>query len=302
MQKNNSKSIHVIDSSVREQMHVFDRYEDNYFSDTISLITNFEPYAKKVRIGRPTRTPEHRIILVRQGTTTINVSYNDYSLKEGHLLIIPANSVLIKKTQSDEYNVFCVAFRIPEIEHLGLIDYKERHIVLSDSERRVVENYFRLMEQIIKSRSINRQGVHYLIISLLYGIHTLYQELDRPVGPVRPDRPLEIMNGFTRLLMVQEFPVRKPEYYANELNITKAIWQMLSRRSRARQRWNGLTSAPPFWHRQCSHRPTKCSKALPKNYDLAMPHSLSNSSRNRQARPPTNTANRCRPKGSSLRS
>lgn len=221
MQKNNSKSIHVIDSSVREQMHVFDRYEDNYFSDTISLITNFEPYAKKVRIGRPTRTPEHRIILVRQGTTTINVSYNDYSLKEGHLLIIPANSVLIKKTQSDEYNVFCVAFRIPEIEHLGLIDYKERHIVLSDSERRVVENYFRLMEQIIKSRSINRQGVHYLIISLLYGIHTLYQELDRPVGPVRPDRPLEIMNGFTRLLMVQEFPVRKPEYYANELNITK---------------------------------------------------------------------------------
>ena len=221
MQKNNSKSIHVIDSSVREQMHVFDRYEDNYFSDTISLITNFEPYAKKVRIGRPTRTPEHRIILVRQGTTTINVSYNDYSLKEGHLLIIPANSVLVKKTQSDEYNVFCVAFRIPEIEHLGLIDYKERHIVLSDSERRVVENYFRLMEQIIKSRSINQQGVHYLIISLLYGIHTLYQELNRPVGPVRPDRPLEIMNGFTRLLMVQEFPVRKPEYYANELNITK---------------------------------------------------------------------------------
>ena len=221
MQKNDSQSIHVIDNSVREQMRFFDRYEDNYFSDTISLITNFEPYAKKVRIGLPTRTLEHRIILVRQGTTTINVSYNGYTLKEGHLLIIPANSVLIKKTQSDEYNVFCVAFRIPEIEHLGLIDYEDRHIVLSDSERRVVENYFRLMEQIIKSRSINQQGVNYLIISLLYGIHTLYQELNRPVGPVRPDRPLEIVNDFARLLMVQEFPVRKPEYYANELNITK---------------------------------------------------------------------------------
>jgi len=221
MQKNDSQSIHVIDNSVREQMHFFDRYEDNYFSDTISLITNFEPYAKKVRIGLPTRTLEHRIILVRQGTTTINVSYNGYTLKEGHLLIIPANSVLIKKTQSDEYNVFCVAFRIPEVEHLGLIDYKERHVVLSDSERHVVENYFRLMDQITKSRSINQQGLTHLIISLLYGIHTLYQELDRPVGSVRPDRPLEIVNDFARLLMVQEFPVRKPEYYANELNITK---------------------------------------------------------------------------------
>ena len=221
MQKNDSQSVHVIDNSVRDQMRVFDRYGDNYFSDTISLIMNFEPYVHRVVLGRPTRTPEHRIILVRQGTSTINVSYNDYTLKEGHLLIIPANSVLIKKAQSDGYNVFCIAFRIPEVEHLGLIDYKERHIVLSDSERRVVENYFRLMEQVIRSKSINRQGVNHLIISLLYGIYAIYQELDRPVSPVRPDRPQEIMNCFTRLLMVQEFPARKPEYYANELNITK---------------------------------------------------------------------------------
>ena len=221
MQKNDSQSVHVIDNSIREQMSLFDRFGDNYFSDTISLIMNFEPYVHRVVLGRPTRTPEHRIILVRQGNTTINVSYNEYNLKEGHLLIIPANSVLIKKEQSDNYNVFCIAFRIPEVEHLGLIDYKERHIVLSDSDRRVVENYFRLMEQIIKSRSINRQGVNYLIISLLYGIHTLHQELDRPVSPALPDRALEIMNGFTRLLMTQEYPVRKPEYYANELNITK---------------------------------------------------------------------------------
>ena len=181
----------------------------------------FEPSVHRVVLGRPSRTPEHRIILVRRGTSTINVSYNDYDLKEGHLLIIPANSVLIKKAQSDDYNVFCVAFRIPEVEHLGLIDYKESHIKLSDADRRVVENYFRLLEQLIKSKSINQQGVNHLIISLLYGVYTLYQEVSRPVAPVRPDRSLEIMNGFTRLLLEQEYPVRKPEYYAGKLNITK---------------------------------------------------------------------------------
>ena len=221
MQKNDSQSIHVIDNSVRGQMQLFDRYGDNYFSETISLIMNFEPYVHRVVLGRPSRTPEHRIILVRRGTSTINVSYNDYDLKEGHLLIIPANSVLIKKAQSDDYNVFCVAFRIPEVEHLGLIDYKESHIKLSDADRRVVENYFRLLEQLIKSKSINQQGVNHLIISLLYGVYTLYQEVSRPVAPVRPDRSLEIMNGFTRLLLEQEYPVRKPEYYAGKLNITK---------------------------------------------------------------------------------
>ena len=221
MQKNDSQSIHVIDNSVRGQMQLFDRYGDNYFSETISLIMNFEPYVHRVVLGRPSRTPEHRIILVRWGTSTINVSYNDYDLKEGHLLIIPANSVLIKKAQSDDYNVFCVAFRIPEVEHLGLIDYKESHIKLSDADRRVVENYFRLLEQLIKSKSINQQGVNHLIISLLYGVYTLYQEVSRPVAPVRPDRSLEIMNGFTRLLLEQEYPVRKPEYYAGKLNITK---------------------------------------------------------------------------------
>ena len=221
MQKNDSQSIHVIDNSVRGQMQLFDRYGDNYFSETISLIMNFEPYVHRVVLGRPSRTPEHRIILVRRGTSTINVSYNDYDLQEGHLLIIPANSVLIKKAQSDDYNVFCVAFRIPEVEHLGLIDYKESHIKLSDADRRVVENYFRLLEQLIKSKSINQQGVNHLIISLLYGVYTLYQEVSRPVAPVRPDRSLEIMNGFTRLLLEQEYPVRKPEYYAGKLNITK---------------------------------------------------------------------------------
>ncbi|MBR3724103.1 MAG: AraC family transcriptional regulator [Bacteroidales bacterium] len=93
--------------------------------------------------------------------------------------------------------------------------------MLPDSDRRVVENYFRLMSQIIKSKSFNQQGAKYLIISLLYGIHALYRELDCPVHPAQPDRALEILNNFIRLLSTQEYPVRKPEYYANELNITK---------------------------------------------------------------------------------
>lgn len=221
MQKGTSQSIHVIDNSIREQMQLFDRYGDNFFSDTISLIMNFEPYSHKVVVGRPTRTPDHRVILVRRGTTTINVSYNDYTLKEGHLFVIPANSVLIKKAQSDDYNVFCIAFRIPEIDHLGLIDYKESHMALSDSDRRMVENYFRLLEQLIKNQNTNRRSVTHLIISLLYSVYSLYQESVRPVPPVRPVRSLEIMNGFTRLLLEQEYPARKMEFYADRLNITK---------------------------------------------------------------------------------
>ena len=187
----------------------------------MSLIMNFEPYVHKVVLGRPIRTPEHRVILVRRGSTTFNISYSDYTLKEGHLMIIPANSVFVKKTQSDDYNLFCIAFRIPEIEHLGLIDYKENHIVLSDTDCSVYENYFRLLEQLIRSKTFNQQGINHLIISLLYGIYTLYREVSRPIAPVRSDRSQEIIGSFMRLLLEQEFPIRKPDFYAGCLNITK---------------------------------------------------------------------------------
>lgn len=200
---------------------MFDRYSDNYFSDTMSLIMNFEPYVRKVVLDRPTRTLEHRVILVRRGSSTINISFSEYTIKDGHLLIIPANSVFVKKSQTDDYNVFCIAFRIPEVEHLGLIDYKESHIVLSDPDRRVVESYFRLLEQLVKLKVANQQSINHLIISLLYDVYTLYQELSRHIAPVHSARSLEIMNGFTRLLVEQEFPVRKPEFYAEKLNITK---------------------------------------------------------------------------------
>ncbi|MBR1849753.1 MAG: hypothetical protein IJ789_00085 [Bacteroidales bacterium] len=45
---------------------------------------NCEPYVSRVVLGRPSRTPEHRLILARRGTSTINVSYSDYTLQEGH--------------------------------------------------------------------------------------------------------------------------------------------------------------------------------------------------------------------------
>ena len=78
MQKKVRKEILVIDNLVRTQMEILDRHVDNFFSDTISLIMNFAPYLQKVVFGRYTRTLEHRIILVRRGSTTRNISFDNY--------------------------------------------------------------------------------------------------------------------------------------------------------------------------------------------------------------------------------
>lgn len=221
IQMDNSQNIHIIDNSVRNLMKMFDHRGDNYFGETISLIMNFEPYRNRTVLGRPFRIQEHCITLVTRGTATFNFSYNEYTLKEGHLLIIPANSVSTKKTQSNDYDEFSIAFRIPEIEHLNLIDYKESHIALSDTERRMAENHFRLLEQVIKSKPLCQESVNHLILSLLYCVYTPYQETNHHMDTARPDRYSEIMNGFSRLLLKQDHPVRKPDYYAERLNISK---------------------------------------------------------------------------------
>lgn len=221
MKNEESHSVHVIDNSIRNQMHNLDRQRENFFSDHFSFIMNFEPYREKVVFGRPTRTPEHRIVLVRKGSTTLNISCSVYTLKKNHLMVIPANSVLIKDIQSKDYNVFCIAFRIPEVEQLGLIDYKEKLVLLSEKDCGVVENYFLLMNQLISSFDDNQRGLNHLIISLLYSINSLYRKISLPVAHMRSDRAQEIMRGFIRLLLEQEYPVRKPGFYAEQLYITK---------------------------------------------------------------------------------
>lgn len=202
-------------------MRVLDSREDNFISDNFSLITNINSYNQSIIFGRPFIAHEHSIIYVRRGTSNISISYNNYTLREGHLLIVPANSVLINKSQSNDHSVYSIAFRFPEVEHLGLIDCREIHTVLPDNGRKVVEKYYELINQLIHSINYNIQGINHLIISLLYEINTFYQNHDGSDTLVQPNRSQEIMNGFMRLILEQQYPIRKPGYYAEKLNITK---------------------------------------------------------------------------------
>ena len=102
---NETDNIHLIDNSVRAKMALLDKYGDNFFSEKLTIITKFAPYVKYVEMNLPVRTPEHRIIFVRKGTKLINISFRDYHLKPGSLLLVPAESVMTNKEQSDDYDV-----------------------------------------------------------------------------------------------------------------------------------------------------------------------------------------------------
>lgn len=221
MKKSSNKEIRVIDNEVKKQMEYLSRNYDNYFSDTLSLIMNFEPLRQKVVLDRPTRTLEHRIVLVQSGFSCFQIMSYEYKIRAGQLIIFPANSVISKTMQSYDYDVYSLSFRFPEMDERGLVGYEPLQMVLSDSDKRIVEGYFQLLYRLVSANQENLEVVKHLVISMLYEIGSIQKKNSRPVVKNRIGRPQEIQNEFVRLLYEQVYPVRMPEYYARKLGITK---------------------------------------------------------------------------------
>lgn len=221
MDDNISQKTHSIDNSIRDKMALLDKYSDNFFSEKLTIITDFTPYVKYVQINLPARTPEHRIVFVRRGTKVLNVSFRDYKLKTGSLLLIPAGSVLINKEQSEDYNVHSVAFRIPKAESLRLVDFDVMSLQLSSANQRLVDNYISLMHQLACDDKADSDGIDFLIVSLLYILQEWNHEQNESVQPERQSRAAELSTRFVRMITSGGIPQREPAYYADKLGVTK---------------------------------------------------------------------------------
>lgn len=221
MEDATNEHAHLIDHSIREKMTLLDKYGDNVFSDKLTIITNFAPYAKYVRLNVPARSPEHRIIFVRQGTKTLNISFRDYKLTPGTLLLTPAGSVLTTKEQSADYRVKSIAFRIPKAESLRLIDYDVTSLQLSASNQALVDNYFSLIRQLAGQTNPDSNGMEFLITSLLCIIQEWNHEQNESNTPERLPKAADISFRFVRMITTGGIPQRSPSYYAEKMNVTK---------------------------------------------------------------------------------
>ena len=145
-----NRKVYAIDNEVREKMTYFDPQRHNFFEKDFSLMMDFTPYRDKIVPGKPMRTPEHRLIYVESGYATLQISFDDYEIRKGSLLLVPRGSVIITEEVSNSYNPWTISFNVPEADGQMLVPYIVTKLQLPESEETTVANYFQLINQLIK--------------------------------------------------------------------------------------------------------------------------------------------------------
>lgn len=209
-----------IDNSVRERMTYFDPQRHNFFEKDFSLMMDFAPYRDKIVFGKPMRTPEHRLIFVEEGNATLQISFGEYEVRKGSLLLVPRGSVIITEEVSDSYNPWTLSFNVPEVDGQMLVPYTVTQLQLPTAEVSTVANYYQLIDQLIKKDNVNRRSIDFLIVSLLYRIYTLREEATQMQGAGRSTRGMIIRDNFLYLINQPGIPEREVGWYAKQLNIT----------------------------------------------------------------------------------
>lgn len=221
MERISRKKVQVIDKSLRDKMSLVDRFGFNFFSDRLSVITNFAPYRELVERDVSFLTQKHHIVMVHRGTRVLNISNADYQLKPGSLLLIPAGCFLMNKLMSDDYEVHSVAFKVQNAESDRLVSHDVISLQLSATNQQIVDNYISMIEQLVRCNRSESDGMGFLLLSLMYLIQEWNCEQNELLLPERQSRAAELCTRFIGMVRADSFPQREPSYYAGLLGVTK---------------------------------------------------------------------------------
>ena len=215
----------VIDNDRKEEMRTLDGTRRNVFGKDFSLIMSIEAYRKYIPIDQPFISQEHRIMYVRRGTTHLTINFEDHLIQADDLVLVPANIMFDIQSLSRDFDAYILAFRILNIEEPGLIGYDVRHLQLLPDDRRTIEEYFVLINQIVQSGKPNNKDFDHLITSFLYHIQQLHSRQVGIDNPAQLSRAKQLQADFMQLLVSQDMPVRNVAFYARQLNVSDGYLQ-----------------------------------------------------------------------------
>lgn len=210
------KEIHIIDNIVRSKMRLLDSGKENFFSDGLSVITNYEPYRNHVVIGRVAQSPENRIIYVKQGMAEIRFNLKTVNMTTRKLVIIPKDTTITVNEMSDIYTP--MAFAFSGDSYRGIVPYQMQEIDLSAKNAEVVEGYFHLVSAVLSMSEETQDSVVLLLRSLLTLIQSSH--LGHKVEPT--DRKAIQMNDFLTILNTHYSPnQRNVRFYAELMGLSE---------------------------------------------------------------------------------
>lgn len=180
-----------------------------------------------VKIGQPYRMKEGRIVFVKAGSAKAIINLIESPFVPNVLSLIAPNSIIQLTDISPDFDAQMIAID----NHFLPVSWKEDFfthflqrrrnltLTLTTEEQKQLEDYFRILWNILQAPVFRREAIQHLLVSLLYNIEYIVQS-NHQTETQSPTRQQEVFQRFISLVNTYSKQERNVSFYADKLCLT----------------------------------------------------------------------------------
>ena len=157
---------------------------------------------------------EPRFILVLEGSAEVCINLQDYHIKKGNVMLIPADTIVEVDNISDDARVMAIVFR-DSVEMSDEVVYKTSPAEFD----RLLRMYY-LLWDVVHLSPYRRKTVQYLSKTIVADVQELNELVSEKVQNEGSTRTQELFLQFKRLIKQHCMQERSIPYYASQLHVT----------------------------------------------------------------------------------
>lgn len=208
------------DDIVGNNEHRFITSDFGFVNSIISLQSSV------FRIGQPYRITEGRIVLPLHGKIRILINLTEYTLGPEDVMLISPGSIAQILDMTTDFDVRMVASTNAFIELTCKNDFFSRYLSgqlntllkVTAEERKIIDNFFSLMWNLLQSSIYQKEVIHHLMVALFYNIECIWKRTQTCSNS--PSRQEELFQRFITLVNAHCKEERSVSFYADKLCLT----------------------------------------------------------------------------------
>lgn len=189
-------------------------------NDITEAILNFYKQTCRLKAGI--------FVLCVEGNLRASINLTEYTLKPNDFITLMPGSIIQFCEQKESFRLSFIGFSSEFMDCVNMIKstmsalptiYENPIISLSEDRADFINDYFHLLERVqAKEKSINREMVKHILLTMIHGISDLCQGKSWPNKiTTRSD---EIHKKFIQLVMKNYTSKRQTAFYASQLSIS----------------------------------------------------------------------------------